>query len=667
SSGSPLFDQNHRIVGQLHGGFAACGNNDSDWYGRFSVSWNGGGTPSSRLRDWLDAAGTGAMTVDFVSLATLCSTAGVVELDRPRYACEISARITVVDCDLNRNGGAIDTVTVDVLSDSEPSGETVVLQETGVGTARFEGTIALSATDAAGVLAVAEGDQILVAYVDADDGAGGINVVVTGTAVADCTPPIISNVQATNLQPRSATVTFTSNELVRGTVRYGLSCGALTQSATGTDFSPGPSVDLAVLDGTTYFFAVEAEDEAGNVAGDDNGGLCYTFTTPDVPDYFTQQFNGDLNLDNTSILFTPDASADRYAACREPVTALPIDPAGGTILSLGDDESALVTVSGREPVWLYGVTYRSFFVNSNGNITFGSGDTTWDESLSSHFDRPRLSPLFDDFDPSSGGIISWRQLADRVAVTWQNVPEFSSTNANTFQVELFFDGSLRFSYLTLDSLDGITGLSEGNGVPPGFLVSDLSVFGACQIQDCNGNGVPDEQELDCQPNGVPDDCDIAAGTSADCNLNAVPDSCDIAAATLPDVNGNGVPDMCECPPAVPQPEVVSIAKNRYLSLSPGNVQQQTALRVTFVDLPPPFAALNGSTAWVGAPEPVSENGGSIAPIAGFADFNAATLSCTPVFLDWAAVGTVHVWHRAIIPGGVYAVQAIDDACDLGVE
>ena len=39
SSGSPLFDQNHRIVGQLHGGNAACGNDLFDSYGKFSFSW----------------------------------------------------------------------------------------------------------------------------------------------------------------------------------------------------------------------------------------------------------------------------------------------------------------------------------------------------------------------------------------------------------------------------------------------------------------------------------------------------------------------------------------------------------------------------------------------------------------------------------------------------
>jgi len=42
SSGSPLFDPNHRIVGQLHGGWAACGNNLSDYYGKFSLSWTHG-------------------------------------------------------------------------------------------------------------------------------------------------------------------------------------------------------------------------------------------------------------------------------------------------------------------------------------------------------------------------------------------------------------------------------------------------------------------------------------------------------------------------------------------------------------------------------------------------------------------------------------------------
>lgn len=38
SSGSPLFDQNKRIVGQLAGGQTVCGGNNSDWFGAFNVS-----------------------------------------------------------------------------------------------------------------------------------------------------------------------------------------------------------------------------------------------------------------------------------------------------------------------------------------------------------------------------------------------------------------------------------------------------------------------------------------------------------------------------------------------------------------------------------------------------------------------------------------------------
>lgn len=66
SSGSPLFDQNHRVIGQLHGGYAACDSITSDYYGRLNVSWEGGGSAATRLKDHLDADGTGATTVDTI-------------------------------------------------------------------------------------------------------------------------------------------------------------------------------------------------------------------------------------------------------------------------------------------------------------------------------------------------------------------------------------------------------------------------------------------------------------------------------------------------------------------------------------------------------------------------------------------------------------------------
>lgn len=68
SSGSPLFDQNGRIVGQLAGGAAACSgtsnNGAFDFYGRFDVSWDYGDTSSSRLQEWLDPADSRVFVLD---------------------------------------------------------------------------------------------------------------------------------------------------------------------------------------------------------------------------------------------------------------------------------------------------------------------------------------------------------------------------------------------------------------------------------------------------------------------------------------------------------------------------------------------------------------------------------------------------------------------------
>jgi hypothetical protein len=64
SSGAPLFNQDRRVVGLLHGGYAACGNRRADWFGRLSVAWDGDGRPGSRLSDWLDPIASGASTLD---------------------------------------------------------------------------------------------------------------------------------------------------------------------------------------------------------------------------------------------------------------------------------------------------------------------------------------------------------------------------------------------------------------------------------------------------------------------------------------------------------------------------------------------------------------------------------------------------------------------------
>lgn len=54
SSGAPLFNNNNEIIGLLNGGQATCINEEFDEFGPMFLSWEGGGTKDTRLKDWLD-------------------------------------------------------------------------------------------------------------------------------------------------------------------------------------------------------------------------------------------------------------------------------------------------------------------------------------------------------------------------------------------------------------------------------------------------------------------------------------------------------------------------------------------------------------------------------------------------------------------------------------
>jgi hypothetical protein len=64
SSGSPLFDQNHRIVGDLTGGQASCDYDFDDYFARFDLSWDYNSSSSKQLKAWLDPLGVGVSYLD---------------------------------------------------------------------------------------------------------------------------------------------------------------------------------------------------------------------------------------------------------------------------------------------------------------------------------------------------------------------------------------------------------------------------------------------------------------------------------------------------------------------------------------------------------------------------------------------------------------------------
>jgi hypothetical protein len=416
-----------------------------------------------------------------VRIAITCVDEGVVNIDRGLYGCSDAVTISLMDCGPNLDDAVIDTVDVVISSDSEPAGETVTLSEVGAASGQFLGTIDLSSTDGAGVLQVGEGDTVTVTYTDAEYGQGGGSQVVTATAAVDCTPPVLSNVQVTDVQPREATISFVSNEPVTGVLYYGVDCNNLTWEAAGAGLSTAPQVTITGLqDDTSYFFIVKGVDEAGNPTTIDAGGTCFSFTTPEVPDFYTELFSSGFDLANKSITFTPNGTVDFFMGCVEDISALPTSWMGHTQITLGDDDDEQVYLSLGNTVSLYGASYASFYINANGYLTFGASDWDYTETLDDHFSLPRVSALFDDLSPQNGTGVYWAELSDRVVVTYVGVPEYTTTGSNTFQIELYFDGRIVLSYLGITASDGLAGLSDGSGINPDFLMSDLSGLGICE-------------------------------------------------------------------------------------------------------------------------------------------------------------------------------------------
>ena len=421
-----------------------------------------------------------------------CST-GEAGFGSPAVQPDTTLTVVLEDCDLNIGDDAIEVGEVRVYSDFDATGFTVTLVETDIDSGVFEATVEVASSAAPGVLYAPEGTSIYAEYLDELDADGNANILFTGSAIVDgsvATP----TVTAGDFGASTATVTVSSNiEPLSSTVRYGTSCGNLNQNAGTSPFAYDNNFVLTgLVDGTTYFYQVDSIDQAGNTATFPASG-CYEFTFDALP-FFAEQFTGGVDLDQTVLTFTNIGGTDGFAGCAEPLAALPVDPTGGTNLALGDDAAASVSLPFSFP--FYGSSYTSVSVCSNGFLVFGGSDTAYGETLEAHFDLPRISVLWDDLNPSVGGIVTSKVVGDSVAITWNGVAEYGTTNSNTFQAVLRSNGDIVLAWNGIALADAIVGLSDGNGLDATFEAADLSTQAAgCvarppSVLDVSASGQP---------------------------------------------------------------------------------------------------------------------------------------------------------------------------------
>jgi hypothetical protein len=267
SSGSPLYNANRRFIGQLHGGASACGatgDNLSDIYGRFSVSWDAGASASERARDWLDPQGVTGNTLDGRNQCSLNVAPGTVQAT-PNGANRIDLTWAAVP-------GASSYVVY--RSQGACPGSNYVTLATGVVATSYSDTTVSGGTTYSYRVA---------GYLAAEACAGPQSACASATATGICTlPPAFAGLAsaasagtaACGIGLSWAAVVPNCGSSVVYNVYRSTSAGFTPASAnlrasclTGTSYQ-----DAGVNQGTPYYYVVRAEDNSGNGTGLCAGG-----------------------------------------------------------------------------------------------------------------------------------------------------------------------------------------------------------------------------------------------------------------------------------------------------------------------------------------------------------------------------------------------------------
>ncbi|MCA8944309.1 MAG: trypsin-like peptidase domain-containing protein [Planctomycetes bacterium] len=516
SSGSPLFDQNHRIIGQLHGGGAACGNNLSDWYGKFAVSWNGGGTSSTRLSDWLDSAGSGFTTVDTNGGGggptgpsnDDCATATAVgegvngpfssagaNTSAPSWSCAsgggdvwfaytapCTGTATFDTCSATRTfdtaieafGGSCGSLSLITCNDDACSlgssltinttiGTTYLIRVGGYqgATGMFDLTVACTGDfgppndECAGAVAVTDGVN----------GPFSTTVSTTSTPAFSCATggnDLWYSYVATCNGDVDADLCSATRDFDTVLAVYEGGCGALSQVACNDDScSLGSAVSFSATVGTTYWFRVGGFQGA-------TGSFDLTIACTSTGGTATEAAYGTGCYDRVRSFYEAPAVA-AFDLISATLTLAP-NPNGGYDVTtaagswvdplsadLGLDDDGLSQHTLPFTLNYPGGSTNQITICSNGYIWLDGTSTgaDWNPTTAEFTDEaPRLAPCWHDFDPTSGGSVHYDVIGGFVYVSWVDVPEFGELNTNSFQVMITPLGTIQYRYQTVSNGHG---------------------------------------------------------------------------------------------------------------------------------------------------------------------------------------------------------------------
>ena len=135
---------------------------------------------------------------------------------------------------------------------------------------------------------------------------------------------------------------------------------------------------------------------------------------------------------------------------------------GGYSGNLDDGSKSvdLTPVFGAGGVNVYGTSYTSMFINTNGLVTFGSAEPSYTPGALTGLGKPSLAAFWTDIDINKGGDIYWDvdDATGKITITWLNVAPYSGTGTTSFQMVLTNLGGGDFG---VDYIYGNIGFTNG--------------------------------------------------------------------------------------------------------------------------------------------------------------------------------------------------------------
>lgn len=208
------------------------------------------------------------------------------------------------------------------------------------------------------------------------------------------------------------------------------------------------------------------------------GAGCPTLQSPTLYEIFNVANPIDLNGQNLSFLPTgtdyialPNLSPAWFGGYTNNLNAL-------------DESTHLLSLPFSFP--FNGGIETSIYASSNGFVTVGGTDPGaqwWNGDVGLLLNGlPRIAGWWEDLDPSAAGAVyaDTDPVTGEFVVTWANVPQWTFTSPNTFQIALAPSGmfTIRWNALNLDCCDIMTGYSLGNAAPDNGVQDLTAVNGA---------------------------------------------------------------------------------------------------------------------------------------------------------------------------------------------